>query len=117
MYEIENLSYYKWQKGNKIYTMIQLNSTIEEFVDEVCKQAKFMCEHHYIRNSQATYLEHCKSTLPEDNALVLLDFVQNYSFVIQDAIQGYHWNNSQATLRPFVIYKKIKKILLMKMFV
>ena len=58
MYEIENLSYYKWQKGNKIYSMIQLNSTIEEFVDEVCKQAKFLCEHHYIRNSQATYLEH-----------------------------------------------------------
>ena len=55
--------------------MIQLNSTIEEFVDEVCKQAKFLCEQHYIRNSQATYLEHCKSTLPEDNALILLDFI------------------------------------------
>ena len=106
MDEIENLSYYQWQKDNKICTMIQLNITIEEVVDEVCKQAKFLCDHHYIKNSQATYLEHCKSTQPEDNALILLDFAENYSFIIQDAIQGYHWNKSQATLNPFVIYKK-----------
>ena len=60
--------------------MIQLNSTIEEFVDEVCKQAKFLCKHHYIKNSQATYLEHCKSTLREDYAFILLNFAENYSF-------------------------------------
>ena len=42
--------------------MLQLNRTIEEFAGEVCKQAKFLCEHHYIKNSQAIYLEHCKST-------------------------------------------------------
>ena len=52
MHEIESLSYYQWQKDNKICTMIQLNSTIEDFVDEVCKQAKFLCEHHYIKNKQ-----------------------------------------------------------------
>ena len=33
-----------------------------------CIQAKFMCEHHYIKNSQAIYLEHCKSIQQEDNA-------------------------------------------------
>ena len=90
MHETENLSYCQWQKDNKICTIIQLNSTIEEFMDQLCKQVNFLCEHHYIKNSQATYLEHCKSTLPEDNVLVLLDFPENYSFIIQDAIEGYH---------------------------
>ena len=34
-HEIENLSlYYHWHKGKKL-CMIQLNSTIEEFMDEV----------------------------------------------------------------------------------
>ncbi len=32
------------------------------------------------------------------------DFSDNYSFVLQDAAQGFHWNNSQATLHPFVAY-------------
>ena len=64
-----------WRRDKKLCTMIQLNTTIEEFVDEVCKQVKFLCEHHYTKTSQAIYLENCKSTLPEDNALILLDFV------------------------------------------
>ena len=30
----------------------------------------------------------------------------NYSFLVQDAVQGHHWDNSQATIHPFVIYYK-----------
>ena len=90
-------------KDKTTCTIIQLNSTIEEFEDKVYKQAIFLCEHHYIKNSQAKYVEHCKSTLPEDNALILLDFAENYSFIIQDAIQGYHCNKSQATLHALLI--------------
>ena len=77
----------------------------KEFLDEVCKQAEFLCEHHYIKKSQATYLEHCKSTLPEDNVLILLDFAENYSFIIKDVFQSCHWNNSQAC----IVYKKIQE--------
>ena len=29
---------------------------------------------------------------------------ENYSFILQDAAQGFHWNNSQATLHPFIAY-------------
>ena len=36
--------------------------------------------------------------------LVTLDFSENYSFILQDAAQGYHWNNSQASIHPFVAY-------------
>ncbi|OXA37878.1 hypothetical protein Fcan01_27325 [Folsomia candida] len=36
-------------------------------------------------------------------ALVFVDYGQNYSFVVQDAIQSYHWNNSQATIHPFFV--------------
>ena len=33
--------------------------------------------------------------------LVIGDFAENYSFIIQDAAQSFHWNNLQATLHPF----------------
>ena len=36
--------------------------------------------------------------------MLTVDFSENYSFVLQDAAQGFHWNNSQATLHPFVAY-------------
>ena len=36
--------------------------------------------------------------------VVCADFSENYAFVLQDAAQGFHWNNAQATLHPFVAY-------------
>ncbi|KAL5503158.1 hypothetical protein EMCRGX_G010065 [Ephydatia muelleri] len=38
--------------------------------------------------------------------VVVADFSEYYSFVLQDAAQGFHWNNAQATLHPFVCYYK-----------
>ncbi len=56
-------------------------------------------------------LFHCKSTdkdcklnLSPGEMLVTADFSENYSFVLQDVAQGFHWNNSQATIHPFVGY-------------
>ena len=45
-----------------------------------------------------------KENLPSNQAIILLDFAENYSFIAQDPVEGYHWNNSQATLHPFVVY-------------
>ena len=45
-----------------------------------------------------------KATLKKGEFLVTADFSENYSFILQDAAQGFHWNNSQATLHPFVAY-------------
>jgi hypothetical protein len=36
--------------------------------------------------------------------MILCNFAENYSFVLQDEVQGFHWNNAQATIHPFVIY-------------
>ena len=34
----------------------------------------------------------------------ILDFAENYSFLVQDAAQGFHWYNLQATIHSFIIY-------------
>ena len=47
-----------------------------------------------------------KNALKFDGCAIVLDFAENYSFVVQDDVQGFHWNNSQVTLHPFVIYFK-----------
>ena len=46
-----------------------------------------------------------KSSLPPLEEMILQgDFAENYSFVVQDEIQSFHWENKQATLHPFVAY-------------
>lgn len=32
------------------------------------------------------------------------EVVENYKFVVQDEVQGFHWNNLQCTVHPVVIY-------------
>ena len=35
--------------------------------------------------------------------IVLEDFAEHYSFLVQDEIQGYHWNKSQCSLHPVAV--------------
>lgn len=44
----------------------------------------------------------------QNEAIMVCDFAENYSFVIQDEAQGFHWNNSMATVHPSVVYYKNK---------
>ena len=47
-----------------------------------------------------------KENLDYLTCLVILDFSENYSFRIQDAVQGFLWNNLQATVHHMVVYLK-----------
>ena len=41
----------------------------------------------------------------EPNTALFLDhFAQKCSLLIQDEVQGFHWNNKQCSLHPVVIY-------------
>jgi hypothetical protein len=45
-----------------------------------------------------------KLALNTNEYIVVCDFAENYFFVLQD-VQSFHWNNAQATIHPFVIYR------------
>ena len=54
---------------------------------------------------QTTFLKDLMTHLePEKEGLLVLDFAENYSFLVQDAVQGFHWENSQRTVHPLVFY-------------
>ena len=63
-----------------------------------------LTSHSYISRAQTSYLKKQKDELAENTDIVLVNFAENYSFVVQDEVQGFHWNNVQATLHPIVIY-------------
>lgn len=60
--------------------------------------------HCFVAKHQNNHFEYVKSNLSQTEMIVMSDFAENYKFVIQDAIQSYHWNNSQATLIPFACF-------------
>lgn len=79
---------------------------VEEFVPHFVEKIDKLITHDFICKDQASFLRNKKVSLKQDEVLVICDFSENYSFIIQNAAQGYHWNNSQATIHPFEIYYK-----------
>ena len=85
-------------------TMNNMTSSVDEYIAILPNKVFALCEHHVIGKAQSDYSRTQKENLQQDEAIILLDFAQNYSFVIQDAVQGFHWGNCQAMLHPLVVY-------------
>ena len=71
-----------------------------------CISTGKMNAHSSIAKSQAQLLKNRKESIQLDTAIVLLDISKNFSFVVQDEVQGIHWNKDQCTLHPVVIHFK-----------
>ena len=85
----------------------QLEDNEEDFDDFLAKLLSMLfqlTEHNFIAKSQSKFFKDQNDTLNQDECILVLDFAENYSFVTQDRAQGFHWNNSQATIHPFALY-------------
>ncbi|XP_062705603.1 uncharacterized protein LOC134287568 [Aedes albopictus] len=76
---------------------------VDEFVPYLVDKIDKLITHDFIHKQQSSFLRNKKDTLKDDEILAICDFSENYSFIIQNAAQGYHWNNSQATHLKFTI--------------
>jgi len=102
---IENLTYQQWVSTDK--TSVTLHTaTAEEFAQGLAAAVNKLKRHSYIAKAQSYHLKQHKENLKPNEAIVLLDFSENYSFVIQDEAQSYHWNNTQCSLHPALVYYK-----------
>jgi len=104
--ESDEISFKQWQHTDRT-TLITRTEKVSDFLELLVQQNSSVTTHHFIAKSQASFLSASKENLDENTAIVLLDFAENYSFIVQDAVQGFHWENSQATLHPFAIYYKV----------
>ena len=84
--------------------MSKLTSHVDECITFLANKVFALSVGHFIVEAQSSYLRTWKENLKQEEVTILLDFAEKYSFVIQDAVQGFHWENSQATLHPLFIY-------------
>ena len=77
---------------------------MQEFVPLAIDNLEKLTTHSYIARQQSSYLRKLKENIAPNTAILLLDFAENFAFTVQDEIQSYHWNTSQATLHPVCMY-------------
>lgn len=100
---VESIVFNQWMCTDraKLETFIQ---SAEDFVDSFIERLPKLLLHDFIAKEQSKYIRQVKNNLEIGEVVVNMDFAENYSFVIQDEVQAYHWTNQQATIHPFAIY-------------
>ena len=102
---LETVTYKQWTSTDRC-DLITIQTDLDEYCDILCAKLKILGPHDFIAKQQSQFLWSLKEQLEEGHVIMLSDFGENYGFVIQDAAQGYHWTNSQATLHPSIAYYK-----------
>ena len=100
---IDNIMFKQWTAVDRS-RLETFSMPSDEFVELFCDKLKLLSPHSFIASQQSTFYKDCMSALQPGELLVTVDFSENYAFVVQDAVQGFHWNNSQATIHPFACY-------------
>lgn len=101
--DIEEITMKQWVNAEKC-SLVTITKKTEVFISEFTTDVAKLVTHDFIARKQQEQLKHRKKNLEMDEAVVICDFAENFSFVIQDEVQGYHWNQKQCTIHPFVIY-------------
>ncbi|CAD6240964.1 GSCOCG00012599001-RA-CDS [Cotesia congregata] len=104
---IDGVSYKQWVSTPKVTLETTIKSTLD-FVDDFCEKLVALLPHNFIAKEQAAYLRALKESITENKFIVIVDFAENYAFVVQDAAPGFNWNNDQATVYTVVIYYKVE---------
>ena len=84
-------------------TLVSIQQLLPDSVETAYNAIHGLRPHHFINKSQSAYLKSLKENIPENEVIILSDFAENYRFVEQDAVQGHHWDNSQATVHTFAV--------------
>lgn len=105
---IDSVTYNQWTHVDRT-TLQTVVSPVDEFLQILTDGLKKLLRHSYVVKKQNEFLNSKKENLKSNECIVILDFSENYAFVVQNAIQGVHWNNDQATVHPTAIYYKNEK--------
>jgi hypothetical protein len=60
----------------------------------------------FVKRHQAAYFEERLNTIGEDEAVIQVDFADNYTCKFQDEIQSVHWNQQHVSLFTVAVWTK-----------
>ena len=102
--EVNNdfIQFQQWKSTDRTQ-IVTMSLPVDDFIENVGKKISDLTVHCFISKSQLQNLKRRKELLDENEAIFLLDFVENYHFVIQDKIQSFHWSKEYCTVHPVVV--------------
>ena len=99
----ERIEFKQWKSTDRAELATEICSR-SELITNAAKQIHRLISHDFVAREQSLYLKKAKSSLDTTKVIAIMDFSMNYSCVVQDAVQSYHWSRKEVTLHPVVVY-------------
>jgi len=96
--EVDEVTNQQWVSTDRT-ELITVTEAKGDFIDKLSSQIIKLTRHSFTAKSQSKYMSHLKNTMkPLEEIILQGDFAENYSNVVQDEIQSFHWDSKQATV-------------------
>ncbi|KAK3911351.1 Protein piccolo [Frankliniella fusca] len=101
----EEVIYHQWRSTDRS-ELVDLVCPRSELLNIVVRQLIHLIPHDYVAQKQGQYVREFKEDMPPTNMKILMDFAMNFSCTFHKETQSYHFNKTQVTLHPVVLYHK-----------
>ena len=91
-------------KRSKTMKNICKVGAVEDAIRSLEYQMPFFLQHVYVKRQQSAFFEAKKANMSQHEALVQVDFAENYTCRYQDEVQSAHWCQQQVTLFTVAIW-------------
>lgn len=83
---IDRIEYKQWTTTDRS-TLETKPLSVDDFLGNFLGAIPKVCQHDFIAKQQSLFLQDSKGTITPKEPLVVGNFAENYSFVVQDAAQ------------------------------
>ena len=108
IYGEDEITFSRWECTDRA-EKVSIQMEVDDFLNYFIQKLSYLKKHFFLVKKQRSYLKTKKATLKVGEIVACGDFAENYSNVVQEGIQGVHWNHTQTTLHPFVVYYKTEE--------
>ena len=99
----------KGQRQVKKVVKVLKEGTIEEAIVSLMEKMPHFLQHVLVQRKQTKFFQDKVQHLKANEAVVQIDFAENYTCFQQDEVQAAHWSQDQVTLFPVVIWTKTEE--------
>jgi hypothetical protein len=99
--DVECVRFSQWLNEGRCHLEV-LEYDKKDFIELFTQNLYALQPHRFLVQMQHAKFETMKSSLAAGEVMVLLDYAENYTFVLQNAVQSAYWNQHQATLHVAV---------------
>jgi hypothetical protein len=103
--EQENVDILQWESVDRGELSTQTLTKVQ-LREKIAADTLPLREHHYVAKEQARYFKMRKENLQENEAVIVMDFAENFAFELQESSQASYFHKQQATVFVAVVYTR-----------